>query len=653
MEQPVWQPDKTRSENSNMARFVRFVREHTGNPDIQRYAPLWEFSVRQPERFWALVWEFCGVRASGEFEPVLVDGDRMPGAQWYPGVRLNFAENLLRYRNDRPALMFRNEWGHARELSHAQLYAEVARLSFALKQAGVGPGDRVAGYLPNMPETVIAMLATASLGAIWSSTSPDFGVKGVVDRFGQIEPKVLFAVDAYPYGGKTYDCMGKLREVAEAIPALERIVVIPYSGRPLNLSDLPKAVAWPEFVAGQAAEHIEFAQMPFAHPLYIMYSSGTTGVPKCIVHGAGGTLLQHLKELVLHTDLKHDDRIFYYTTCGWMMWNWVVSSLAIGACVVLYDGSPFHPKGSVLWNLIDELDISIFGTSAKWLAAVEKVGVRPRETHQLKSLKTILSTGSPLAPESFDYVYRDVKANLMLSSISGGTDIVSCFALGNPLLPVYRGELQCRGLGLKVEAYDPEGKPVRGEPGELVCEVPFPSMPVGFWNDPEGVKYRAAYFERYPNVWAHGDFIEITPRGGVIIYGRSDATLNPGGVRIGTAEIYRQVEQVDEVLESIAVGQDWKGDERIVLFVRLRESVELDDALRERIRQVIRASTTPRHVPARIEQVSDIPRTISGKITEVAVREVIHGRPVKNVDALANPEALDDFDALREMLEAR
>ncbi|MEJ2479850.1 MAG: acetoacetate--CoA ligase [Acidihalobacter sp.] len=652
MEQPVWQPDTTRSENSNMARFVRFVCERTGNPDIQRYAPLWEFSVRQPERFWSLLWEFCGVRASGEFEPVLVDGDRMPGAQWYPGVRLNFAENLLRHRNDRPALMFRNEWGHARELSYAQLYAEVARLAAALKEAGVGPGDRVAGYLPNMPETVIAMLAAASLGAIWSSTSPDFGVKGVVDRFGQIEPKVLFAVDAYPYGGKTHDCLGKLREVIDAIPAIERVVVIPYSGRSLNLSDLPKAEAWPEFVDGQTAEHIEFAPMPFAHPLYIMYSSGTTGVPKCIVHGAGGTLLQHLKELVLHTDLKHDDRIFYYTTCGWMMWNWLVSSLATGACVVLYDGSPFHPKGSVLWNLIDELDISIFGTSAKWLAAVEKVGIRPRETHQLKSLKTILSTGSPLAPESFDYVYRDVKTNVMLASISGGTDIVSCFALGNPLLPVYRGELQCRGLGLKVEAYDSEGKPVRGEPGELVCEAPFPSMPVGFWNDPDGAKYRAAYFERYPNVWAHGDFIEITPRGGVIIYGRSDATLNPGGVRIGTAEIYRQVEQVDEVLESIAVGQDWKGDERIVLFVRLREGVELDDVLRDRIKQVIRANTTPRHVPARIEQVSDIPRTISGKITEVAVREVIHGRPVKNVDALANPHALDDFAALRETLEA-
>jgi acetoacetyl-CoA synthetase len=653
MEQPVWQPDKTRSENSNMARFVRFVREHTGNPDIQRYAPLWEFSVRQPERFWPLVWEFCGVRASGEFEPVLVDGDRMPGAQWYPGVRLNFAENLLRHRNDRPAIMFRNEWGHARELSHAQLYAEVARLSAALKQAGVGPGDRVAGYLPNMPETVIAMLAAASLGAIWSSTSPDFGVKGVVDRFGQIEPKVLFTVDAYPYGGKTHDCLGKLREVVDAIPTLERVVVIPYSGQTLNLSGLPKAMAWPEFVGEQAAEQIEFAQMPFAHPLYIMYSSGTTGVPKCIVHGAGGTLLQHLKELVLHTDLKHDDRIFYYTTCGWMMWNWLVSSLATGACVVLYDGSPFHPKGSVLWNLIDELDISIFGTSAKWLAAVEKVGIRPRETHQLKSLKTILSTGSPLAPESFDYVYRDVKPSVMLSSISGGTDIVSCFALGNPLLPVYRGELQCRGLGLKVEAYDSEGRPVRGEPGELVCEAPFPSMPVAFWNDPDGAKYRAAYFERYPNVWAHGDFIEITPRGGVIIYGRSDATLNPGGVRIGTAEIYRQVEQIDDVLESIAVGQDWKGDERIVLFVRLREGLELEDTLRDRICQVIRANTTPRHVPARIEQVSDIPRTISGKITEVAVREVIHGRPVNNVDALANPEALDDFAVLRALLEAR
>ncbi|APZ43456.1 acetoacetate--CoA ligase [Acidihalobacter ferrooxydans] len=652
MEEPVWRPDARRSENSNMARFVRFVRERTGNVDMVRYAPLWKFSVREPEQFWPLVWEFCGVRAVGEPTPVLVNGDAMPGAHWYPNVRLNFAENLLRHRSDAPAIVFRNEWGHAREFSHAQLYAQVARLVAALRQAGVSPGDRVAGYLPNLPETVIAMLATVSLGAIWSSTSPDFGAQSVVDRFGQIQPKVLFAADAYPYGGKTHAYLDRVREVSAALPTLERIVVVAYSGAPVALSDWPRAVAWDAFVGAHDAGRIEFAQMPFAHPLYILYSSGTTGVPKCIVHGAGGTLLQHLKELVLHTDLKHDDRIFYYTTCGWMMWNWLVSGLATGACIVLYDGSPLRQKGSVLWNLIDATGVSIFGASAKWLAAVEKMGVRPRESHRLSSLRTVLSTGSPLAPESYDYVYRDVKRDVLLASISGGTDIVSCFALGNPLLPVYRGELQCRGLGLKVEAYNERGQPVRGAPGELVCEAPFPAMPVGFWNDPDGVKYRAAYFQRFPGVWAHGDFIEITPRGGVIIYGRADATLNPGGVRIGTAEIYRQVEQLDEVLESVAVGQQWKGDVRIVLFVCLRDGLELDDALRERIRQLIRTNTTARHVPARIEQVTDIPRTISGKITEIAVRDMIHGRPVGNIDALANPDALGEFAALRETLEA-
>ncbi|MEJ2344653.1 MAG: acetoacetate--CoA ligase [Gammaproteobacteria bacterium] len=653
MDQPVWRPDEARCENSNMARFVRFVQDRVGNPDIQRYAPLWEFSVRQPERFWPLLWEFCGIRASGDLEPALLDAERMPGARWFPRVQLNFAENLLRFRDDRPAILFRNEWGNARELSHAQLYAEVARFAKGLECAGVGSGDRVAGYLPNMPETVIAMLATASLGATWSSTSPDFGVQGVVDRFGQIEPKVLITVDAYPYGGRTHSCLAKLGDMLDAIPSVERTVVIPYSSAALDLAALPRAVSWADFTAGEADREIAFASLPFAHPLYIMYSSGTTGVPKCIVHGAGGTLLQHLKELVLHTDVKRDDRVFYYTTCGWMMWNWAVSSLATGACLVLYDGSPFHPDGNALWDLVDELGVTVFGTSAKWLAAIEKAGVKPRDKRRLQSLKTILSTGSPLAPESFDYVYRDIKQNVLLSSISGGTDIISCFALGNPLLPVYRGELQCRGLGMKVESYGPDGQPVRGRPGELVCEAPFPSMPVGFWNDADGARYRAAYFARYPGVWTHGDFIEITPRGGVIVYGRSDATLNPGGVRIGTAEIYRQVEQIDEVLESIAVGQAWQGDERIVLFVRLREGVELNDALRGRIREVIRQSTTPRHVPARVEQVPDIPRTLSGKITELAVREVIHGRPVKNVDALANPDALEAFAALRPSLEAR
>ncbi len=642
---PLWRPGSERIERANMSRFTRFVAEQTGNEDIRRYAPLYEFSVRHPEKFWPLVWEFCGIRASGEHEPVLADGDRMPGAHWFPNVRLNFAQNLMRFNDERPALIFRNEWGHARELNYAQLHAEVGRVAHALKQAGITAGDRVAGFLPNIPETVIAMLAASSLGAIWSSCSPDFGVKGVVDRFGQIEPKVLIAADAYPYNGKRHDCLAKLREVLAAIPSIERCIVIPYSGEPLQLDGLRHAVAWNELE--DSDQPLEFVPTPFEHPLYIMYSSGTTGAPKCIVHGAGGTLLQHLKELVLHTDVKREDRIFYYTTCGWMMWNWLLSSLAVGAAVVLYDGSPTWPDGNVLWNLADEVGISIFGTSAKWIDATAKLGVKPHKTHKLAALKTILSTGSPLSPESFDYVYRDVKERVLLSSISGGTDIISCFALGNPLMPVWRGELQCRGLGMKVEILDERGNAVRGQPGELACTAPFPSMPVAFWNDPDGEKYRAAYFSKVPGVWCHGDRAELTQHDGIIIYGRSDATLNPGGVRIGTAEIYRQVEQLPEVLESVAVGQRWQGDERIMLFVRLREGLQLDDALREKIKHQIRANTTPRHVPALIAQVSDIPRTISGKISELAVRAVIHGEEVKNTDALANPQALELFRTMR------
>ncbi|MDE1961669.1 MAG: acetoacetate--CoA ligase [Xanthomonadaceae bacterium] len=639
---PIWEPGKERVEAANINRFMRFVREQTGNDDIRRYAPLYDFSIRQPARFWTLVWEFCGIRATGDLEPALVDGDKMPGATWFPNVRLNFAQNLLRFRDDRIALIARNEWGHKREFSYAQLHEEVGKLAHALKIAGVGMGDRVAGFLPNIPETVIAMLATASLGATWSSCSPDFGINGVVDRFGQIAPKVLFSADAYSYGGKRFDCLEKIRGVLAKISGVEKVVVIPYSGDALKLDGIANAVAWPDFL-GTEKRTLEFTPTPFDHPLYIMYSSGTTGSPKCIVHGAGGTLIQHLKELVLHTDLKREDKIFYYTTCGWMMWNWLVSSLAVGASVVLYDGSPFHPDGTVLWDLADEVGISVLGTSAKWIAAVEKAGIKPRESHKLLNLRTILSTGSPLADESFDYVYRDVKERVMLSSISGGTDIVSCFALGCPLLPVYRGELQCRGLGLKVEILDEAGKPVRGEKGELACAAPFPCMPVGFWNDPDGVKYKSAYFSKVENVWCHGDHALLTEHDGIVIYGRSDAVLNPGGVRIGTAEIYRQVEQLPEVLESIAVGQDWDHDVRVILFVRLREGLTLDDALRERIRKQIRDNTTPRHVPAKILQVTDIPRTISGKITEIAVRETIHGRPVKNTDALANPQALEQF----------
>ncbi len=642
MTKPIWEPGAERIERANLNRFMRFAREQTGNEDIRRYSPLYEFSVRQPAKFWKLVWEFCGIRATGELEPALVNGDKMPGATWFPNVRLNFAQNLLRFKDDRAALIARNEWGHKRELTYTQLHEEVGKLAHAFKVAGVGMGDRVAGFLPNIPEAVIAMLATASLGATWSSCSPDFGANGVVDRFGQIAPKVLITADAYSYGGKRFDCLEKIRGVLGKIPGVEKVVVIPYSGDVVKLDGIANAELWPDFL-GTEKRALEFVPTPFDHPLYIMYSSGTTGVPKCIVHGAGGTLIQHLKELVLHTDLKREDKIFYYTTCGWMMWNWLVSSLAVGASVVLYDGSPFHPDGNVLWDLADEVGISVFGTSAKWISAVEKAGIKPRESHKLQALKTILSTGSPLADESFDYVYRDVKERVMLSSISGGTDIVSCFALGCPLLPVYRGELQCRGLGLKVEILDDAGKPVRGEKGELSCTAPFPCMPVGFWNDTDGAKYKNAYFAKVDNVWCHGDHALLTEHDGIVIYGRSDAVLNPGGVRIGTAEIYRQVQQVPEVLESIAVGQDWDHDVRVVLFVRLRDGVTLDDTLRDRIRKQIRDNTTPRHVPAKILQVTDIPRTISGKITEIAVRETIHGRPVKNTDALANPQALEQF----------
>jgi len=651
MNKPIWEPGTERIERANINRFMRFVRESTGNEDIRRYAPLYDFSVRYPDKFWPLVWEFCGIRASGDHEPVLVDGDRMPGARWFPNVKLNFAQNLLRHKDDRVAIVFRNEWGHKRELTYAELHAEVGRVAHALKAAGVGVGDRVAGFMPNIPETVIAMLAATSLGAAWSSCSPDFGINGVVDRFGQIAPKVLFTADAYGYGGKRFDCLAKIRGVLEQMPSVEKLVVVPYSGDALDLDGLRNAVAWPDF-AGDGERTLSFEMLPFDHPLYIMYSSGTTGVPKCIVHGAGGTLIQHLKELVLHTDIKREDRLFYYTTCGWMMWNWFVSGLAVGATLVLFDGSPSHPDGNALWDLADEVGISVFGTSAKWLSAIEKAGVKPRETHKLLQLKTILSTGSPLAPESYDYVYRDIKERLLLASISGGTDIISCFALGCPLLPVYRGELQCRGLGMKVEILDDAGDPVREEKGELACTAPFPSMPVFFWNDPDGEKYRKAYFSRIPNVWCHGDHALLTEHEGVVIYGRSDATLNPGGVRIGTAEIYRQVEQIDEILESIAVGQHWQGDERVILFVRLREGKALDDALRDRIRKRIRDNTTPRHVPAKIIQIADIPRTISGKITEIAVRDTINGLPVKNTDALANPQALQLYRGIPELGEA-
>ena len=646
MSKPLWTPSPERIQQANISRFLEYVAREC-DPHVMSQHALYQWSVAHPEQFWPQVWAFCGIKASRNWDEVLKDGERMPGAQWFTGSRLNFAENLLRYRDARPALVFRSEHGERISLSYKELHKQVAGLADALRKSGVVAGDRVAGFMPNRPEAVIGMLAATSIGAVWSSCSPDFGINGVLDRFGQIAPKVLITTDGYHYAGKAIDCLERIRSVLDKLPSVEKVVVVPYvSARP-DIAKLPKAVHWSEYLT--AAEEIRFEQLPFDHPVYIMYSSGTTGVPKCIVHGAGGTLIQHLKELVLHTDVKREDVLFYFTTCGWMMWNWLVSGLAVGTTVLLYDGSPFHPQRDILWRIAEEEGISIFGTSAKYLSAAEKFEVRPGKRYALARLRAITSTGSPLLPESSEYVYRDIKDNVCLSSISGGTDIVSCFALGNPTLPVYPGELQCRGLGMAVEIWDEDGKPLRSEPGELVCVKPFPSMPVFFWNDADGKKYHEAYFERFPNIWRHGDWAELTAHDGLIIYGRSDATLNPGGVRIGTAEIYRQVEKLPEVLESLAVGQDWKGDVRVVLFVRLREGVVLDDALRNLIKKTIRDNTTPRHVPAKIVAVADIPRTISGKITELAVRNVIHGRPVKNTDALANPQSLEHFRNLPEL----
>lgn len=647
MTKPLWTPGTLRIQQANITRFIRLVQLER-DPGVTDYASLYHFSIDSPKAFWRTLWEFGGVIGQAGNRTV-EDFDKMPGARWFPDARLNFAENMLRYRDDREALIFRSETGLNSTLTYRQLYRQVAGLAAALRKLGVEPGDRVAGYMPNLPETVIAMLAATSIGAIWSSCSPDFGINGVVDRLGQIEPKVLFCAAAYTYNGKQHDCLAKVQEIQQRINSIQKIIVTPYVDEDPDLSGLQDAELLSSF-SDPDVDEIEFARLPFDHPVYILYSSGTTGVPKCITHGAGGVTLQHLKELMLHTDLKRSDRFFYYTTCGWMMWNWLVSGLMTGATVILYEGSPFYPGPEAMFDLIDELEISVFGTGAKAISAWHKTGLKPRETHSLASLRTLLSTGSPLAPESFDYVYADIKADLCLSSIAGGTDIISCFAPGCPVLPVYRGEIQCLGLGMAVEICRDDGSYADvNETGELCCRQPFPSMPVCFWDDQDGSKYHAAYFEQYPNIWAHGDFARITEHGGLVIFGRSDATLNPGGVRIGTAEIYRQVESLAEVMESICVGQDWEDDVRVVLFVILRDGLKLDDELRNRIRKVVRENATPRHVPAVIIQVSDIPRTVSGKIVELAVRDVIHGKPVKNVDALANPEALEVFKDLPEL----
>ena len=635
----MWTPSPERIAQANITAFMSVVRDTCG-ADVRDYASLWQWSIDEPEAFWRAVWSYCGVIGTPG-DRVLAHAGRMPGAKWFPDARLNFAENLLRRRDGTVALVFRGEDRVNTRVTYAELYDQVSRLAQALRRAGVQTGDRVGGYLPNMPAAVIAMLATASIGAIWSSCSPDFGVQGVLDRFGQIEPKVLVAADGYYYAGKTIDLIPRIAEILAKLPTVAKTIVVPYVGERPSLDGVRDGARLDDFLAPYAPREIEFERLPFDHPLYIMYSSGTTGVPKCIVHGAGGTLLQHLKEHRLHVDLKPADRLFYFTTCGWMMWNWLVSGLASEATLLLYDGSPFAAEGRVLFDYAQDEKMTVFGTSAKYIDAAAKLGLDPARTHDLSALRAVLSTGSPLVPEGFDYVYEHVKRDVQLASISGGTDIIACFALGNPIAPVWRGELQCRGLGMAVDVFDDQAHPVRGDKGELVCTRPFPSMPVGFWNDPDGAKYRAAYFERFPGVWCHGDYVELTPHDGLVIYGRSDAVLNPGGVRIGTAEIYRQVERLDEIVESLAIGQEWEHDVRVVLFVRLREGLVLDDELRDRIRKQIRDNTTPRHVPARIVQVDDIPRTKSGKIVELAVRNVVHGRPVKNVEALANPEALE------------
>jgi len=636
----LWQPSAERAAAANVTRFRKAAETASGRR-FADFAALRQWSVDSIAEFWRLVWSFCGVIGEGPGEVALELPGHMPGARFFPGARLNFAENLLRRSDSSDALVFWGEQQVRRRMSWSDLRDAVSRLQQALAAEGVQPGDRVAGILPNMPEAIIAMLAASSLGAIWSSCSPDFGVQGVLDRFGQIQPKVLFAVDGCFYNGKRIDALGKLAEIRGRLPSLARVVVVPYISENPAIAAVLDAIAFPDYVAGYAPRTPTFMRMPFNHPLLILFSSGTTGMPKCIVHGAGGTLLQHLKEHQLHCDIKPGDRVFYFTTCSWMMWNWLVSALASEAALLLYDGSPMHPSGNVLFDLADEERMTLFGTSAKFIDACAKAGLEPVRTHKLASVRTITSTGSPLVPESFDYVYRSIKPDVHLASISGGTDIVSCFVLGNPAGPVYRGEIQTRGLGMAVDVFDEQGKPLRGAKGELVCVKPFPSMPVGFWDDAECKKYHAAYFQRFPGVWCHGDWSEITPHDGIIIYGRSDAVLNPGGVRIGTAEIYRQVEQVPEVLECIAIAQDWDHDVRVVLFVRLREGLQLTAELERKISDQIRSNATPRHVPAKILQVADIPRTKSGKIVELAVREVVHGRPVKQREALANPEALD------------
>ena len=634
-----------------MYRFMGFINEKY-DQSFTEYNSLYRWSVENISVFWASMWEFVDIKASCPYNQVVDDLTKMPGAKWFSGTRLNFAENLLRYGDDRVALIFKGEAQDTTRMTYAELYNEVARVAYPLKELGVQVGDRVVGFMPNMPQTIIAMLAATSMGATWSSCSPDFGIKGVLDRFGQIQPKVLFAASGYSYMGKTFDSVERISDIQKELPSIEKVIVIPYAKEDSDISKIPNAIDYRDFKSSDSNLEIEFEQLPFEHPLYIMYSSGTTGLPKCMVQGAGGILIHQKKELMLHTDLKREDVIFYFTTCGWMMWNWLVSSLAVGASLVLFDGSPFHPSPGALWKLAQDEKITIFGTSAGYIAALQNTGVKPGQEYNLRPLKAILSTGSPLSVEGFEFIYEGVKEDLQLASISGGSDINGCFASGNPMGPIYAGELQCRCLGMKVEAFDQTGNPVFNQQGELVCTAPSPSMPIYFWDDPNGEKYHAAYFNVYPKVWRHGDYIEINDRGGVTIYGRSDATLNPGGVRIGTSEIYRQIESMKEIEDSLVVGQNWRNDVRVILFVKLADGYELNAGLKNRIKKEIRTNASPRHVPAKILEVPDIPYTLNMKKVELAVKKVIHNQPVLNKDSLRNPQTLDYYANLEELKEA-
>ena len=642
----MWQPTEEQINNSQMMDYMQLVNQKFGL-SLKKYSQLYDWSIEKAEDFWGSFWEYSQIIHHSPYSQVVDDLGKMPGAKWFDGATLNFTENLLRYRDDKIAIHFYGEDGTQSSLSYRELHDQVSRLARSMREMGIVKNDRVAGFMPNIPETIITMLATASIGAIWSSCSPDFGIKGVLDRFQQIEPKLIFAADGYLYNGKTIDCLSKLKNILTYLPSIKKTIIVPFAGDS-NTNVIKNSMLWNDFLHKDSGDII-FEQLPFDHPLYIMYSSGTTGLPKSIVHSAGGTLIQHLKELKLHTDLTQNDKIFYFTTCGWMMWNWLISSLAVGATIVLYDGSPFYPDGTALLKMADEVGITVFGTSAKYISSLESAGIKPKQISSFPKLRTILSTGSPLVEENFNFVYGEWKEDVQLASISGGTDIISCFALGNPILPVRRGELQCRGLGMKVESYNEKGMSVRNEKGELVCTQAFPSMPIYFWNDSNGEKYHSAYFDTYPGIWHHGDYLKINDFGGVKIYGRSDTTLNPGGVRIGTAEIYQTVERFNEVEDSLVISQPWQNDERIILFLKMKDRITLTNSLKTRVKKSIRESCTHRYVPAIIIAVKDIPYTINGKKVELAVKQVIQNQIVKNKDSLVNPNSLAFYKGIVEL----